>query len=243
MTEYRFLTFAGIRLTSESIFNAKSMSSLIRDFVLFVTAAVAGAFIVTGTVHSLRSPSRGIPYHDDFASGGNSEWVAYDGNWTAHSGVMVNESNERGAKLVTGSPYWTDYVLDADIALNSTGEAGIIARVSDAEPGVDSYSGIYGGLRDRDESLVLGVANHDWNEIAAKPMPYPILSNVWYHLRMEVLGCHVNLSATQSGRDSTVRLDVSLPQCPTRGKIGLRSYDSGGQWKDVQVTALPPVGR
>jgi hypothetical protein len=218
------------------------MLPLIRDCVLFAAAAVAGASVVTGAIHLLRSPSRGLPYHDEFARGDNSEWVAYDGNWTAHSGVMVNESNERGAKLVTGSPYWTDYALDADIALNSTGEAGILARVSDAEPGVDSYSGIYGGLRVRDEALVLGVADHAWNEVATKPLPYPILSNVWYHVRMQVQGCHVNLSASQNGRGDTVRLDVALPQCPAWGKIGLRSYDSGGQWKNVRVTALAQVG-
>jgi len=223
--------------------DAEFMPPLIRDFGLFVVAAMVGGVVVMGTVHFLRSPFRGLPYRDDFANGSNSEWIAYDGNWTAHSGVMVNESNERGAKLVTGSPYWTDYVLDADIALNSTGEAGILARVSDAEPGVDSYSGIYGGLRDRDESLVIGVADHDWNEISTKPMPSPILSNVWYHLRMEVRGCHVNLTASQNGGGAPVRLDVSIPQCPAQGKIGLRSYDSGGQWKDVLVTALPRVGR
>ncbi|HWA94447.1 MAG TPA: family 16 glycoside hydrolase [Terracidiphilus sp.] len=218
------------------------MLPIVRDSVLFVAAAMAGAGIVTGAVSILRSPTRGLPYHDDFENGRNSEWTAYDGNWTAHSGAMVNESNERGAKLVTGSPYWTDYALDADIALNSTGDAGIIARVSNAEPGVDSYSGIYGGLRDRDESLVLGVANHDWDEIAVKPMPNPILSNVWYHLHMEVRDCHVSLSANQKGMGATVRLDVSLAHCPPRGKIGLRSYDSGGQWKDVQVTKLSSAG-
>jgi len=218
------------------------MQPFIRDCVLFAAAAVTGASAVTGAVYALRSPIRGLPYHDDFASGGNSKWVAYDGNWRVQSGVMVNESNERGAKLVTGSPYWANYALDADIALNSTGEAGIIARVSDAEPGVDSYSGIYGGLRDRDETLVLGVADHNWDEVEAKPMPYPILSNVWYHIRMEVQGCHVNLSVRQSGRSDSVGLDVRLPQCPAWGKIGLRSYDSGGQWKNVEVTALPQAG-
>jgi hypothetical protein len=226
----------------KSIPDEESMRPFIRDCLLLVAAAVAGASAVTGAHYVLSSPYRGLPYRDNIASGSNSGWVAYDGNWTAHSGVMVNESNERGAKLVTGSPYWTDYIFDADIALNSTGEAGILARVSDAEPGVDSYSGIYAGLRDRDEALVLGIADHDWSEITRKPMPYPIHPNVWYHLRMEVQGCHISLSASQNGGGSAQRLDVSLPQCPARGKIGLRSYDSGGQWKNIRVTALPQSG-
>jgi 3-keto-disaccharide hydrolase len=214
------------------------MRPLIRDLIILVASGIAGACITAGVLHLMRSPSRGLPYHDDFANGDNSEWSAYDGNWNVHSGVMENESNERGAKLVTGSPYWTNYALDADIALNTTGEAGIIARVSDAEPGVDAYSGFYGGLRVRDEALVFGVADHGWNEIAVRPMPRPILPNVWYHLRMEVRGCHVNLSAHQEGKQDEVQVEVNLPRCPERGSIGLRSYDSGGKWKNVRVTIL-----
>jgi hypothetical protein len=124
---------------------------LIRDLVLFVAGGAASWVITASAIQQLRSSSRGLPYHDHFAGGDNSEWVAYDGNWNVRSGVMVNESNERGAKLVTVSPNWTNYAVDADISLSSTGEAGIITRVSDPEPGVDSYHGLYSGLRVRDE--------------------------------------------------------------------------------------------
>lgn len=216
-----------------------SRRGLIRDLVVFVIAAAAGAGITAAAIQLVRSPLRGLPYHDDFANSDASEWSAYDGNWNVKSGVMTNESNERGAKLVSGSPYWRDYALDADISLNSTGDVGILARVSDAEAGVDSYSGLYGGLRVRDEALVFGVADHAWNEMMSKPMPEPILPNVWYHIHMEVRGCHVNLSAHQENRNHKTQIDISLPRCPERGKIGLRSYDSGGQWKNIRVTALP----
>lgn len=197
-----------------------------------------GAGGAVGVLRLMRSPSRGLPFDDDFSNGNTAEWVAYDGNWNVHSGVMINESNERGAKLVTGSPYWSDYALDADISLNSAGEAGVLARVSDAESGVDAYRGIYAGLRVRDEALVLGSADHEWSEIAVKAMPQPIQSNVWYHIRLQMRGCNVNLSARQDGMNATVQLDASIPNCPVRGKIGLRSYDSGGQWKNVHVTML-----
>jgi hypothetical protein len=215
------------------------MRPLIRDLILFGIAAAAGFSITAGVIRLQRSPSRGLPYHDDFASGDNSEWVAYDGNWNVESGVMVNQSNERGAKLITGSSFWTDYTLDADISLSSTGDAGVIARVSDAEPGVDAYSGLYAGLRVRDEALVFGVADHGWTEIEDKPSPFLVVPNVWYHIRMEIGGCHVSISAYQDGiKNKMVRLDESLSQCPERGEIGLRSYDSGGRWKNIRVTEL-----
>jgi hypothetical protein len=214
------------------------MRPMIRDLIIFLAAAVAGSSATAGALYLLRSPTRGLPFRDNFPSGDDSQWVAYDGNWNVHGGVMVNESNERGAKLITGSPYWTDYALDADIALNTSGDAGVIARVSDAEPGVDAYSGIYGGLRVRDEALVLGVADHGWAESAAKPMPDPILPNSWYHIRMELRGCRIGLFAQEQGRSEEVSLGLLVPQCPVKGKIGLRSYDSGGKWKNVRVTML-----
>jgi hypothetical protein len=209
------------------------------DLLILAASAGVAAGMTAGILHWQRSPLRGLPYHDQFASGNNSEWVAYDGNWNVRAGIMINESNERGAKLVTGSPYWTEYALDADISLNSIGDAGVIARVSDSEPGVDSYSGIYGGLRVRDEALVLGIADHGWSEIASTPMPEPISSNVWYHIRMGVQGCRVDLSAKREGQPNAVLIGVTIPGCPLRGKIGLRSYDSGGQWKNIRVTSLP----
>jgi hypothetical protein len=215
-----------------------SRQSLIRDLIVFVIAMAGGAAITVGAVQLIRSPLRGLPYHDDFARSDASEWSAYDGTWNVHSGVMTNESNERGAKLIAGSPYWTDYALDADISLNSIGDAGILARVSDAESGVDAYSGLYGGLRVRDEVLVIGRADHGWEETASKPMPQPILPNVWYHIHMELRGCHVSVSAHRENSTVKTAIDISVPRCPERGRIGLRSYDSGGQWKNIRVAAL-----
>lgn len=214
------------------------MRPLIRDLMVFAAAIPFGLLATGGILRVVHSPTRGLPYHDDFATGDASGWVAYDGNWTVQSGAMVNESNERGAKLVTGSPYWDNYAMDADVELSNTGEAGIIARVSDAEPGVDSYSGIYVGLRVRDESLVVGVADHAWNELGTEPLPHPIVPNVWYHIHLEVRGCDLKALAWRDGAKDLVRLEQKLAPCPKQGKIGLRSYDSGGQWKNIRVAAL-----
>lgn len=214
------------------------MRLLIRDLIVFAVAVPVGLFGTCGIFRVLHSPTHGLSYHDDFANGDTSGWIAYDGNWTVQSGAMVNESNERGAKLITGSPYWSDYAVDTDIALSNTGEAGIIVRVSDAEPGVDSYRGIYVGLRVRDESLVMGVADHSWDELATEPLPHSIVPSMWYHIHLEVRGCDLKVLAWRDGGKDVVRLDHKLAPCPKRGKIGLRSYDSGGQWKNIRVTAL-----
>jgi hypothetical protein len=209
-----------------------------KDILLFLFAATIFFALTTGANRVLRSSDRGLPYRDSFLSSGNKEWSAYGGNWKVQAGTMVNESNERGAKLVTGSAYWQDYAVQADVALRSFGDAGLIARVSDPEQGVDAYSGIYAGLRIRDQALVLGVADHDWQEAAGKALSSPIVPNAWYHIRMQLKGCKVNAIVNRENSSELAKLDLTLDSCPLRGKIGLRSYDSGGVWKNVQVTRL-----
>jgi hypothetical protein len=216
-----------------------SMKPWYRDLILFAIAAAAGMLTTTAVLHMLRSPARGLPWSDRFADGDASAWAAYDGNWNIQSGVMVNESNERGAKLITGSPYWRNYSVDADIALSDAGDAGLIARVSDPERGVDSYSGVYVGLRVRDEVFVVGVADHGWNEKEVKSLPRPIISGAWYHIRLELRGTQVTALTWPEGQpNDVVRLDETFPEMPLHGRIGLRSYDSGGKWKNIRVAQL-----
>jgi hypothetical protein len=74
--------------------------------------------VAFGGAHAyLDSPLRGLPYRDSFAKGNADEWKAFGGAWELADGVMRNDSDERGAKLLTGSPYWRDYSIEADIKL------------------------------------------------------------------------------------------------------------------------------
>jgi len=215
-----------------------SFVQLAKDILLFGVAAAVCFGLTRVTIAILHSPDRGLPYSDRFANSESAEWSAYGGNWKVEDGSVVNESNERGAKLVAGSPYWTDYVIEADVALRSSGDAGIIARVSDAEQGVDAYSGIYVGLRTRDQVLVVGAADHNWAEYAARPFSSPILPNTWYKIRVRLEGCKVDAIVNREDSTEMGKATATVDSCPLQGRIGLRSYDSGGMWKHIRVTKL-----
>ena len=78
---------------------------------------------------------------------------------------MRNNSDERGAKLITGSPYWSNYSIDADVSLlGVSGDAGLIMRSGNEEEGVNAYSGYYAGVRTLENVLVLGRADRSWTE-------------------------------------------------------------------------------
>ena len=50
--------------------------------------------------------SGGLPYNDSFARGSADEWHAFGGTWELADGAIRNDSDERGAKLLTGSTQW-----------------------------------------------------------------------------------------------------------------------------------------
>lgn len=215
-------------------------SSKVRRLILIVAAGCCFAGLGTAaTLIYLHSSARGLPYSDSFTEGKSDEWRAFGGTWSVYDGGMRNDSDERGAKLITGSRYWTDYLLEADVKLlGEDGDAGLVIRASDVEEGVDSYSGYYAGLRTRDNRLTLGLANHGWQEYEDKPIPHGVQAFQWYHLKLLAYGCDVITSATfplQGGQTTTAA--VHDRDCLKTGGIGLRSYSSGGIWRNVRVRA------
>jgi signal transduction histidine kinase len=185
-----------------------------------------------------RNPSRGLPYHDSFAGGKAEEWKAFGGTWELMNGSMRNDSDERGAKLLTGSQQWLNYSIEADVMLlGEGGNAGLIVRSSDEEEGVDAYTGYYAGLRNLDHSLVLGRAGHGWMEVA-RPVSFPgnkVLPGRWYHLKLLAYGCQLIAAADQPSQPTITTLSVKDVDCVVSGRAGLRSYASGGVWRNVVV--------
>ncbi len=191
-----------------------------------------------GLLGYLLRAARGLPYRDSFAQGRADEWKAFGGTWELVEGAMRNDSDERGAKLLTGSLHWSDYSIDADVMLLGLGgDAGVVLRSSDEEQGVNAYTGYYAGLRSIDNSLVLGRANHGWLEVwdrlDAKELR--VKPAQWYHLRLLAYGCQVAASVTTPTRMRPIAIAATDDDCVRTGRVGLRSYASGGVWRNVVV--------
>lgn len=174
-------------------------------------------------------------YHDDFVHDRADEWHAVGGAWRLVGGAMHNDSDERGAKMLTGSYRWRDYRLQADVEmLGEGGDAGLVVRSNDEEPGVDAYDGYYVGVRMYDSSLVIGRSDHGWLE-AAPVRLQSLHSHTWYHLEIVVVGCSIAATAGETGSSQVTRALFEEPNCPRSGRIGLRSLATGAAWRNVQV--------
>ncbi len=163
------------------------------------------------------------------------DWQAFGGTWQYADGVMQNNSDERGAKLMSGPTYWSNYSIEADVLLlGQYGDAGLIIRSTDEEEGVDAYHGYMAGLRDLDNTLILGRADYGWREYAAKLVTPRVYAQQWYHVKFLAYGCDLAVSATAPDGQTT-SVAVEDPGCLTEGRFGFKSYNTGAEWRNVEI--------
>lgn len=201
---------------------------------------IAGTAILLaiGSLQIYRAVSaRQLPYADSFAQNKSDEWHAYGGSWAVRNGMMRNESDERGARLVTGDPRWGDYRLDADLRFLSTGgDMGVVVRSNDEDLGVDAYNGYYIGIRRGDNSLIMGRSDHGWIEIRPQHLRGDVHPLDWFHLSVIAVGCKIVASVVNSETGETAYAGMEEDSCVATGRIGLRSLATGGEWRNVRVT-------
>jgi signal transduction histidine kinase len=199
-------------------------------------AALVALALLAGCLGAWRWFAAARPfYKDGFAQNRADEWHAVGGAWRLAGGAMHNDSDERGAKMLTGSYRWRDYRLQTDVELlGEGGDAGVVVRSNDEEPGVDAYDGYYVGVRMYDSSLLIGRSDHGWLEAAPVPMP-TLRSRVWYHLEVAVVGCSIAATAGELGSTQVTHAFFEEPNCVRSGRIGLRSLATGAAWRNVQV--------
>jgi signal transduction histidine kinase len=204
-----------------------------RTALLLVGVCLAVTAVVTFLAWRLSSSRLDTPAAHTASLDRRDDWTAYGGTWEAADGVMRNNSDERGAKLMSGSANWKNYSVEADVQLlGQYGDAGLILRARNEEEGVDAYNGYFAGLRDLDDSVILGRADFGWREY--RSVPVRVNAQSWYHLKFLAYECDFVVTATSLSGDSTTGA-VRNQDCLQSGRFGLKSYATGALWRNVQV--------
>lgn len=165
------------------------------------------------------------------------DWKAFGGTWAMTNGVVRNNSDERGAKLLAGSTDWTDYSLTTELKFDGEhGDMGVIIRSDREEEGVDAYSGYYVGLRTTDGTLVMGRSDYGWMEALPVQMPGGVHADTWYRLKVTAVGCDIVASSQNLTTMQMARAELEEEPCARTGRIGLRSLATGGMWRNIGVT-------
>jgi signal transduction histidine kinase len=200
--------------------------------------SILTAGIIGGRHLYIKSPGYGLPYQARFTPDVEDRWTALGGAWEIVEGAMRNDSNDRGAKLLIGSPDWKDYIVEADVQLLGEGSVGVLARVSEAEVGENSFKGYFLGVRTVDNSLVLGAFDFAYHEAARVVLPDPVRPLRWYHVKLKVDGCQITAYASAQGMGEVKTAPLNDPDCFRSGAIALRSNGTGGIWRNVTVAPV-----
>ncbi|SNT36618.1 Histidine kinase [Granulicella rosea] len=168
-------------------------------------------------------------------------WAAYGGDWAATATEIHNNSQERGAKLMTRAGAWGDYQVQADLQIAEPyGEAGLMIRSSGEEEGVDAYHGYFAGIRTMDASFEFGRADFGWHALLHRRLPEGADLQRPIHLRLAAVGCRFAIAlALADGRVAGGVADD--PDCLRTGRFGLRSYLTSVTWRNLSVSPAGPA--
>ena len=170
-----------------------------------------------------------------------SGWQTISGHWSSRGTVFSNSSYGRGDMLLARDSQHKDYQVSADIRFDflfsdtQFGDAGLIIRATDPEPGVDSYRGYYAGLRPNDQTVVLGRASYDWRTLAVARLNTPISTGDWYHVVVTARGCRLRLVVSPQNGAAATTIDYQDNPCLIEGGAGLRSFYVQASWRNVEI--------
>ena len=188
-------------------------------------------------IHWRVEPNTVDPHAYQLAAEQANQWQALGGKWEVANGAVYSHSNERGAKLLTGSKAWRDYTVSSDIQFDSTSaDMGVIIRSNNESQGIFAFDGYYVGLRSLDDTLVIGRANYGWAEARPVTMPGGVHPSQWYRLRVTAYGCNIAASAQNLSTLQTAWIAFEERSCIHSGRIGLRSLNAQGIWRNVSIT-------
>jgi hypothetical protein len=90
------------------------------------------------------NPGVGL-FSDNFDDGNANGWTTYGGTWSVVSG-QYSVNQDPGAKSVADGTSFSDFTYEADLSVSSTGNCGVIFRVTNPAVGPDSFSGYFAGI-------------------------------------------------------------------------------------------------
>lgn len=182
-----------------------------------------------------------LPYADRFADTGQAGWAVYGGCWSVEEDTYVESCGNDptvGPKALTGSTGWSDYTVAADVMVTSpSGDAGIVARLSDPSVGADSHQGYLAFFDVGQDTLTIARQDHAYQPLASVPVPGGLRSDTWYRVSFTVRGGHLaaTLAPADGGTPTSVTASDPYLSFPA-GMVALRNHAGTASYRDVEIT-------
>ncbi|RZK77434.1 MAG: DUF1080 domain-containing protein [Pedobacter sp.] len=176
-------------------------------------------------------------YKESFDNNTAGGLVIYGGAWFYKDNAIHASPNEdgktgHGTKIIATGTQFADFIYNADVSVNSEGNAGLLFRVSDPAVGSDGYKGYYLGFNPTTSLIEFGKSNGEqWSVIASEK--YPLKISETYKVKVKAVGNRFELFINNSQKPIISATDGAFKT----GSIGLRSYDALVTADNIQVQA------
>ena len=187
------------------------------------------------------------PFNDPLSSLSNWTYLDRSQDWsiTTDNVLRVARSSNTGRKAIAESTDFSNFQMDVEIRPSgsaSTGDVGVLFRVTSYSAGTDNTVGFYAGFNLSRRCALLGTTHNNWSEIAASAnnsLP-AFNTSTWYPVRIVAIGPNISVYVT----------DLTTPRITFKssdhisGKIGLRAYNLQADYRNLKVTPIEvePVG-
>ncbi|SFA59461.1 protein of unknown function [Pedobacter suwonensis] len=177
---------------------------------------------------------------ENFDQGMASNWVFYGGGWFWKDGKMNVSSNPgsggfgiNGSKYVANDTDFRNFIYQAEVKIDTKGDAGLMFRVAKPAIGPDAYQGYYVGLDQVNGTIVFGKADgQKWTVIGSKK--YSVETNKVYILRIVANGSKFDVFVDGSARPVLSASDSQYQS----GSIGLRTYKALASFDSVKINII-----
>ena len=172
-----------------------------------------------------------------------TEWRSFGGTWDITSNGIRDDSEDRGAKLISTRPPRKDVTIEGNIMLRSisgyASDAGFLLRTDREEEGVYGYYGYYAVLhrvKDHPALFAIGRAGQGPANLAVAQIASGLKTQTWYHLKFSAVGCNfaASLWSLDDPRQSE-HVQASDRSCIAEGRVGLTSSHAGGEWREIAI--------
>jgi hypothetical protein len=172
--------------------------------------------------------SPGSLFSDDFESGSASNWTIVNGSWSVVTdGTKVyNQLNTSGEGLLyAASSLWTNYTVQEDLKLYTSGATGIVARYMDS----NNYYMFRLNTSLGQVELYKKVAG---TFTLLKATPMTINLNTWYTLKLVLNGS--SITGYVNGTQQVYATDSSF----ISGYVGARTYSQSASIDNIVVSGI-----
>ncbi len=166
-------------------------------------------------------------FQEDFGDGRDEGWTRYGGAFGFTGGRYLLSNSGSYGKALTGSPSWSDGVLEADVLLaTSGGDAGLLFRARNPDTtGPDALEGYYAGLDPG--AVLLGKMDGGWHPLARVPLVVGL--GGWHRVRVVARGARIRVYVDGM---TVAKIDL-IDRSFGAGQIGVRSFQCDARFDDV----------